>query len=480
MAISASRYGSLPLSSPSLYSTNVTQSADILKPVELPDLDQLTLLGDHLKAAFKKTLAFDCDQPDEGLNIDHCITILEELQRFQLHTITMWHITPAEYVAVLSFTSESPIEIKAKSDYFPDTQEVEIMSPSPVHEIIITWLHKCFITYSSQISHNDQYIDTQFFMNNWLPDEESLHQVPDIMGVVHCVDQLGNDKSFVQWLVEVGFSQSDGSIMRKFVNMVKNNSDIKKLIKISIDEDGTFQGPKEHTEVTKLLHKSGSLMNCEKFKSLVPPKTSDTMYGPVVVGGHNWLKLKASSLLVVFPTAVRITVYLKDEASGKFRFDWRDPEHYAEGTLIPGVNMVNVDRLLNMSAVNLKAEIISIMEEFRLEKSMIDKARDSKPKLLLNWSATAMQMSSAICDTAFFRYVDWYNYKYNNKCKGATTTHTTEVSGKSSQAITPVTLLASGSTEHNSKKPKVSQEKETKKTSLKKKKAGSKGKSWTA
>src|ERR1700692_1635380 len=101
MAISASRHGSLPLSSPSLYS-NVTQSAgqsgdwlpltpstnsklsfnfgqqtlqleelheDIIKPVELPDLDQLILLGDNLKAAFKKTLAFDRDQPDEGLNI---------------------------------------------------------------------------------------------------------------------------------------------------------------------------------------------------------------------------------------------------------------------------------------------------------------------------------------------------------------------------------------------------------------------------
>jgi hypothetical protein len=195
------------------------------------------------------------------------------------------------------------------------------MSPSPVHETIITWLHKCFITYSSQIGHNDQYVDTQFFTNNRLPDEESSQQVPDIMGVVHCVDQFGNDKSFVRWVVEAGFSQSDGSIMRKFANMVKNNSDITKLIKISIDEDGTFQGPEEHTEVAKLLRKSGSRMNREKFKSLVPPKTSDTMYGPVVVGGHNWLKLKA----------VRITVYLKDEASGKFRFDWRDREHYAEG-----------------------------------------------------------------------------------------------------------------------------------------------------
>jgi hypothetical protein len=52
--------------------------------------------------------------------------------------------------------------------------------------------------------------------------------------------------------------------------MVKNNSDIKKLIKISIDEDDTFQGPEEHTDVAKLLCKSGSWMNHEKFKSLVP------------------------------------------------------------------------------------------------------------------------------------------------------------------------------------------------------------------
>ncbi|KAG2096054.1 uncharacterized protein F5147DRAFT_656669 [Suillus discolor] len=411
---------------------------DIFKPVvELPDLDQLILLGDNLKAAFIKTLAFNCDHADE----DHCITILEELQWFQLNTITIRHITPAEYAAVLSFTSESPsIKFKARSNYFPDTQEVEIMSPSPIHETIITWLQKCFITYSSQISHDDQYIDTQFFMNNRLPDEESLQQVPDIMGVVHCVDQFGNDKSFVQWLVEVGFSQSNASIMHKFGNMVKNNSDIKMLIKISINEDGTFQGPEEHTEVAKSLRKSGSRMTREKFKSLIPPKTSDTMYGPVVVGGHNWLKLKAASFNSI--GGILSTM--------------------PEGTLIPVVDMVNVDRVLNMSAANLKAEIISIMEGFGLEKSMIDKARDSKPKLLFNWSCR--------------RYAN-----YNNKRKGATSTtaHTTELSGESSQAITPLTPLASGSTERDSKKPKVSQEKVTnlKNTTKKKKKAGGKMKS---
>ncbi|KAG2074123.1 hypothetical protein BDR04DRAFT_1115943 [Suillus decipiens] len=174
--------------------------------------------------------------------------------------------------------SESPsIEFKARS-YFPDTQEIKIVSPSPIHETIITWLQKCFITYSLQISHNDQII------------------------------AFGNDKSFVWWLIEVGFSQSDTFIIHKFGNIVKNNSDIKKLIKILINEDGTFQGPKEHTEVVNLVCKSGLWMNHEKFKSLVPPKTSDMMYGPVVIGGHNWLKLKA----------VRITVYLKDEVSGKF------------------------------------------------------------------------------------------------------------------------------------------------------------------
>jgi len=194
------------------------------------------------------------------------------------------------------------------------------MSPSPVHEIIIAWLTQCFITYFLQIG-RCQYVNTQFFTNNRLPDEESLQQIPDIMGVVCCANQFGNDKSFIRWLIEAGFSQSDASIMHKFKHMVKNNSDIKKLIRVSIDEDGTFQSPEEHTQVAKSLRKSGSQMNREKFKSLVPPKKSDTMYGPVVVGGHNWLKLKA----------VRIAVFLKDEASGNFQFNWRDPKHYAKG-----------------------------------------------------------------------------------------------------------------------------------------------------
>lgn len=120
MAISASRHGSLPLSTPSLYS-NVTQAAgqsgdwlpltpssnpklsfnlgqqtlqleelheDISKPVELPDLDQLILLGDNLKAAFIKTLAFDRDQPDEGLNIGMSYLRSYRLVSFQLDLMT--------------------------------------------------------------------------------------------------------------------------------------------------------------------------------------------------------------------------------------------------------------------------------------------------------------------------------------------------------------------------------------------------------
>ena len=120
-AISASRHGSLPLSTPSLYSGNVTRSAgqlgdwlpltpstnpklslafgqqplqleelheDIFKPspaVELPDPDQLILLGDNLKAAFIEMLAFDSDEL-EGLNIGmpvNCFAILS-LVSFQL------------------------------------------------------------------------------------------------------------------------------------------------------------------------------------------------------------------------------------------------------------------------------------------------------------------------------------------------------------------------------------------------------------
>ncbi|KAG2108214.1 uncharacterized protein F5147DRAFT_652936 [Suillus discolor] len=167
-------------------------------------------------------------------------------------------------------------------------------------------------------------------------------------------------------------------------------------------------------------------------------------------------------------------------------------------TLIPDVDMTNVDRLLNTSAENLKAEMITIMEGFGLEKSMIDKAHNSKSELLLNWSAAAMQMSSTICNTAYFHYVDWFNYKYNNKHKSATqdtagtgtevsaesaqtitlsatqaTVHTgTEVSGKSAQIITLSAPLASGSTECDLKKPKVSKDSEETKNatgSLKKK-----------
>ncbi|KAG2097519.1 uncharacterized protein F5147DRAFT_777973 [Suillus discolor] len=118
----------------------------ITSPMER-QLPEKQVLAD-LKAAIQARLNLT-DDNQASLSLEHCAVILEALQNPQSNTIigrfvivieryltpfkVIIGITPAEYTAVLAFTSEErDFEVQAKFTYFEDTQELQIMPPLPI------------------------------------------------------------------------------------------------------------------------------------------------------------------------------------------------------------------------------------------------------------------------------------------------------------------------------------------------------------
>ncbi|KAG2030897.1 hypothetical protein BDR03DRAFT_986784 [Suillus americanus] len=88
-------------------------------------------------------------------------------------------MTGNKYTAVLYFTSESQLEIRAKSNCFKDMLEAQIMSPLTIHEALILWLVKQLNAYISQIDHNMACINVTFHGNHFSLD--ILHAPRDII-----------------------------------------------------------------------------------------------------------------------------------------------------------------------------------------------------------------------------------------------------------------------------------------------------------
>ncbi|KAG0699622.1 hypothetical protein DFH29DRAFT_777993, partial [Suillus ampliporus] len=148
--------------------------------------------------------------------------------------------------------------------YFPDTGEVEIVSPLPVHESIVMWLLGQFNEYVKQTGHDTNVVNVKFPENSRLHDKEYAQQFLDMMRVITTYDKCSTHAGLVRWIAETGFSQTDASMKKKLKLVTDKNSDITLAIIISIDEDGKFNSPDERNDTAKKYRNNG-LMDLKTF-----------------------------------------------------------------------------------------------------------------------------------------------------------------------------------------------------------------------
>jgi hypothetical protein len=83
------------------------------------------------------------------------------------------------------------------------------------------------------------------------------------------------------------------------------------------------------------------------------------------------------------------------------------------------MNMSDVEQKLNQAAEKLRLDIIRLMEDMGADALAVQRARESHPIFDPMWEAACEQMSTAVCLSAYFRYLDWYGNEYNKR-KGVT------------------------------------------------------------
>ena len=79
------------------------------------------------------------------------------------------------------------------------------------------------------------------------------------------------------------------------------------------------------------------------------------------------------------------------------------------------MNMSDVEQKLKQAAERLKLNLIVLMEEMGADALAVQRARESHPVFNPKWGAACNQMSTAVCLSAYFRYLDWYSNKHGKR-----------------------------------------------------------------
>ncbi|KAG1720724.1 uncharacterized protein EDB91DRAFT_1021767, partial [Suillus paluster] len=318
------------------------------------------------------------------------------------------NIMPAEYAAVVAFTSEElDFKVRAKFVYFADTQDLHIMPPLPVHEQPAAHLAKAVNKFTEAIPYDKLLINITMHLNHHIQNKDSTN-IPDLHLTVTAQppedmesDEMAVAKPVSKWVGECGLSSDMNCMVHKLSITCDGHQDINYALVISFKERAKWQQPKEDNITAQQLHSAPAL----DYKEFIPLRIKkSSRFGPVELKSHIWIDI----------SEVRYTVY-KCGADGHFDFNNKNAATLAEGTLYPTLQMNDVERMLSDAAENLKRYIILLMEGMALEEAAIQSARDSHPVFKPVWMAALNSISSTIYLTAYCRYLDWCNHKYDKQ-----------------------------------------------------------------
>ncbi|KAG2103743.1 uncharacterized protein F5147DRAFT_775869 [Suillus discolor] len=302
-------------------------------------------------------------------------------------------ITPAEYMAVLAFTSEErDFEVRAKFTYFEDTQELQIMPPLPVHEQPAAHLSKAINKFMDALPYDKLSVDVTIHLNHRIQNKDTTN-IPDLHIVVmtqppedDSLDDMEISKPVSKWVGKCGLSSDYDFMVWKLRIMCDSHRDIDLALIMSFKERVRWQQPKEM-----------------KYEEFIPARIKKNLkFGPVTLHSHVWIDI----------SEVRYSVF-RCSMDGHFDFNSRNPDTFGGGTLYLTVEMSDVECMLRDGANALKEYIISLMEGMSLEESAIYLVCDSNPSFEPILGAGVNQISSAIYLTAYCHYLDWCNHKYS-------------------------------------------------------------------
>ncbi|KAG2052041.1 hypothetical protein BDR06DRAFT_1009949 [Suillus hirtellus] len=211
---------------------HVPKSAKSFNTFLLDKVPDQKVLED-LEAMVKARL--DLNDNQDGLSLGRCAVILEALQNPKPNTFVINDITPAEYAVTLAFISEEPdCGIRAKFNYFQDTQELQIMAPLPIHEQPTTHLFKAITKYTDAIPYDKRLIDVTLHLNHRMQNKDFTN-IPDLQlsVAVHPPENDEDDdeaeieilRPVIKWVGECRLSSDDNSMIHKLRLMTDSSGE---------------------------------------------------------------------------------------------------------------------------------------------------------------------------------------------------------------------------------------------------------------
>ncbi|KAH7904064.1 hypothetical protein BJ138DRAFT_1186755 [Hygrophoropsis aurantiaca] len=264
------------------------------------------------------------------------------------------------------------------------------MTPYPIHEEPVMIFDAPFHSVIAQIGHDPMAITVKVNLNSTII-SSSDETVPDLQTTIERYDAEAEPGDIPIWVGESGFSSYEKAMKERLCTIASDNPSVELVFMVSIKEKGRSHPTIEVNEEAQAL-RAGPQLSPIAFRA---PHGSEPSFGPVIVGGMNWISIRE----------IRYTVYMRG-TDGTFNFDTPDA-NFAQGTMYPDVKMDAIDAILQRGVEKFKSSIIDAMRAAHGRDEFIQGALQSTPTLNMDWKAAQLRLSAAVYRSAYCRYRKW-------------------------------------------------------------------------
>ncbi|KAG1765862.1 hypothetical protein EV702DRAFT_1204391 [Suillus placidus] len=196
-------------------------------------------------------------------------------------------ITPAEYAAVLAFTSEErDFEVRAKrtSDH----------APLPVHEQPAAHLSKAITKFTDALPYDKLLINVTTHLNHRIQNKDATN-IPDLHLIVttqppedDSADEIEIPKPASKWVGECRLSSDYEFMVRKLSGTCDCHHDIDLAVIMVFKERVRWKQPQDTSLTAQTLRASPPL----EYEEFIPACIKkDLKFGPVNIHSHVWINI---------------------------------------------------------------------------------------------------------------------------------------------------------------------------------------------
>lgn len=293
--------------------------------------------------------------------------------------------------------------------YLRDDNILLIEMRSPIHEAPFEHLSLIFTLFLHGFRHRNNPVLTKISMNSKLT---SVSAIPDMAITMDTV--TGNYWSHEVLVIgECAFAQDAGSVLRKIKYEIAGHPEVLMVILVVIDEDQRYCSPERMSEAWQMLRQETSSRSVSSFYSLQEDITRSHHDQPIVIAGHTWCHLASARFHIWVRGNEPINIDVDNNELQACGVSICEHIRFALlmallQTLFPNQDMDAVDAMIEKGMVMMRDRIATVCQE-AAPGSDITALQDSVITFRPNWDDLLTGLKLGVWDTAYHRYLSWYD-----------------------------------------------------------------------